>query len=451
MRILEECVRCFISSLFMGIFLAKAHCRYIPLIQRFKIIVFKLIYTIVNAFFGTFLDSSLLIFFSFCIIFIFTNVVYHDNILLALCLTIVVFILQAVVYLGWAFVGAVIQYILSEPDDFLPFILSLPLLIIGEITISLKISWRKIRKELNNKHKQYQFLLSGITLLSIYFGIRNIGAHGVYGAVPFFFLALILLILIFISTAKYNQFIEAETRRLAKENHDYKKYIPALTAAFNNEENMPSENTSALQYELALLQEEAHRNTASTAIEAQAYPPTGLILLDVLLERKAKECRENHILFSGCVLESPRFLLHHHNIDLQPLLAIIANLMDNAIRAVNQPCVKEKMILLHFGQAAGRIYQITIADSGMPFTLSTLENLGAVGNTTGGSGYGIASIIETCQKAHASVKLTEYGEQVTGFSKKICISFSGQFRIEIISPRWKELHPKYEYITIVEP
>ena len=156
MRILEECVRCFISSLFMGIFLAKAHCRYIPLIQRFKIIVFSLIYTIVNAFFGTFLDSSLLIFFSFCIIFIFTNVVYHDNILLALCLTIVVFILQAVVYLGWAFVGAVIQYILSEPDDFLPFILSLPLLIIGEITISLKISWRKIRKELNKKHKQYQ-------------------------------------------------------------------------------------------------------------------------------------------------------------------------------------------------------------------------------------------------------------------------------------------------------
>ena len=111
MRILEECVRCFISSLFMGIFLAKAHCRYIPLIQRFKIIVFSLIYTIVNAFFGTFLDSSLLIFFSFCIIFIFTNVVYHDNILLALCLTIVVFILQAVVYLGWAFVGAVIQII----------------------------------------------------------------------------------------------------------------------------------------------------------------------------------------------------------------------------------------------------------------------------------------------------------------------------------------------------
>lgn len=41
MRILEECVRCFISSLFMGIFLAKAHCRYIPLIQRFKIIVFS--------------------------------------------------------------------------------------------------------------------------------------------------------------------------------------------------------------------------------------------------------------------------------------------------------------------------------------------------------------------------------------------------------------------------
>ena len=68
-----------------------------------------------------------------------------------------------------------------------------------------------------------------------------------------------------------------------------------------------------------------------------------------------------------------------------------------------------KMIVLHFGQAAGRIYQITIADSGIPFTIRTLENLGAVGNTTGGSGYGIASIIETCQKVHASVKLTEYG------------------------------------------
>ena len=118
---------------------------------------------------------------------------------------------------------------------------------------------------------------------------------------------------------------------------------------------------------------------------------------------------------------------------------------------MSHPCVKEKMIVLHFGQAAGRIYQITIADSGIPFTIRTLENLGAVGNTTGGSGYGIASIIETCQKVHASVKLTEYGEHVTGFSKKICISFSGQFRIEIISPRWKELRPKYGYITVTQP
>lgn len=228
------------------------------------------------------------------------------------------------------------------------------------------------------------------------------------------------------------------------------KYIPALKAAFNNEENLPAENSGALRYELSLLLEEAHRNTARAALEAQAYPPTGLILLDILLEEKVRECREKQILFSGCVLESPRFLLGHP-IGLQPLLAVIANLVDNAIRAVSHPCVKEKMIVLHFGQAAGRIYQITIADSGIPFTIRTLENLGAVGNTTGGSGYGIASIIETCQKVHASVKLTEYGEHVTGFSKKICISFSGQFRIEIISPRWKELRPKYGYITVTQP
>lgn len=450
MRILEECIRCFISSLFMGIFLAKAHCSPILLLHRLKIVVFSLIYTIVNASLGAFLEPSLLIFFSFCIIFIFTGVVYHDSILSALCLTLFVFILQSVVYLGWSFVGAVTQFILSAPDDFVPFLLLLPLLIFVETTISLKINWRKTGQELSNKHKQYRFLLSGLALLSIYFGIRNIGAHGVYGAVPFFFLALILLILIFVSTAKYNQFIEAETRRLARENHDYKKYIPALKAAFNNEENLPAENSGALRYELSLLLEEAHRNTARAALEAQAYPPTGLILLDILLEEKVRECREKHILFSGCVLESPRFLLGHP-IGLQPLLAVIANLVDNAIRAVSHPCVKEKMIVLHFGQAAGRIYQITIADSGIPFTIRTLENLGAVGNTTGGSGYGIASIIETCQKVHASFKLTEYGEHVTGFSKKICISFSGQFRIEIISPRWKELRPKYGYITVTQP
>ena len=175
-------------------------------------------------------------------------------------------------------------------------------------------------------------------------------------------------------------------------------------AAFNNEENLPAENSGALRYELSLLLEEAHRNTARAALEAQAYPPTGLILLDILLEEKVRECREKQILFSGCVLESPRFLLGHP-IGLQPLLAVIANLVDNAIRAVSHPCVKEKMIVLHFGQAAGRIYQITIADSGIPFTIRTLENLGAVGNSTGGSGYGIASIIETCQRVHASVKL----------------------------------------------
>ncbi len=369
----------------------------------------------------------------------------------SICFSVVILCIWLIMLLMWTCVGACIQFLLKSSKDTVPFFLSLPFLLL-EIWVAYKfIPFKQVINSFANKYNRCIILLLSSALLCCYFGIRALGIKGVYTAVPLFFLAFILITPGLILIVKTNHMAEQETRRLAKENHDYKKYIPALTAAFNNEENMPSENTSALQYELALLQEEAHRNTSSTAIEAQAYPPTGLILLDVLLERKAKECRENHILFSGCVLESPRFLLHHHNIDLQPLLAIIANLMDNAIRAVNQPCVKEKMILLHFGQAAGRIYQITIADSGMPFTPSTLENLGAVGNTTGGSGYGIASIIETCQKAHASVKLTEYGEQVTGFSKKICISFSGQFRIEIISPRWKELHPKYEYITIVEP
>lgn len=301
-----------------------------------------------------------------------------------------------------------------------------------------------------NKYNKCIILLLSSSLLCCYFGIRALGIKGVYTAVPLFFLAFILIAPGLLLIVKTNHLAEQETRRLARENHDYKKYIPALKAAFNNEENLPAENSGALRYELSLLLEEAHRNTARAALEAQAYPPTGLILLDILLEEKVRECREKQILFSGCVLESPRFLLGHP-IGLQPLLAVIANLVDNAIRAVSHPCVKEKMIVLHFGQAAGRIYQITIADSGIPFTIRTLENLGAVGNTTGGSGYGIASIIETCQKVHASVKLTEYGEHVTGFSKKICISFSGQFRIEIISPRWKELRPKYGYITVTQP
>lgn len=368
----------------------------------------------------------------------------------SICFSVVILCIWLIMLLMRTCVGACIQFLLKSAKDTVPFFLSLPFLL-SEIWAAYKfIPFKKLINSFANKYNKCIILLLSSSLLCCYFGIRALGIKGVYTAVPLFFLAFILIAPGLLLIVKTNHLAEQETRRLARENHDYKKYIPALKAAFNNEENLPAENSGALRYELSLLLEEAHRNTARAALEAQAYPPTGLILLDILLEEKVRECREKQILFSGCVLESPRFLLGHP-IGLQPLLAVIANLVDNAIRAVSHPCVKEKMIVLHFGQAAGRIYQITIADSGIPFTIRTLENLGAVGNTTGGSGYGIASIIETCQKVHASVKLTEYGEHVTGFSKKICISFSGQFRIEIISPRWKELRPKYGYITVTQP
>ena len=292
----------------------------------------------------------------------------------SICFSVVILCIWLIMLLMWTCVGACIQFLLKSAKDTVPFFLSLPFLL-SEIWAAYKfIPFKKLINSFANKYNKCIILLLSSSLLCCYFGIRALGIKGVYTAVPLFFLAFILIAPGLLLIVKTNHLAEQETRRLARENHDYKKYIPALKAAFNNEENLPAENSGALRYELSLLLEEAHRNTARAALEAQAYPPTGLILLDILLEEKVRECREKQILFSGCVLESPRFLLGHP-IGLQPLLAVIANLVDNAIRAVSHPCVKEKMIVLHFGQGSIKLRLPTAASLSRSVRLKTWARL----------------------------------------------------------------------------
>ena len=194
----------------------------------------------------------------------------------SICFSVVILCIWLIMLLMWTCVGACIQFLLKSSKDTVPFFLSLPFLLL-EIWVAYKfIPFKQVINSFANKYNRCIILLLSSALLCCYFGIRALGIKGVYTAVPLFFLAFILITPGLILIVKTNHMAEQETRRLAKENHDYKKYIPALTAAFNNEENMPSENTSAYSMNLRSCRKKRTVIPPVLPLRPRPIPPQGL-------------------------------------------------------------------------------------------------------------------------------------------------------------------------------
>lgn len=73
-------------------------------------------------------------------------------------------------------------------------------------------------------------------------------------------------------------------------------------------------------------------------------------------------------------------------------------------------------------------YEIDCYDSGVPFDESILKEFGKRGLTTGGTGEGLANMMDTLQRYQISLTITEY-EETEEFSKCMNFCFSDDFEV----------------------
>ena len=174
---------------------------------------------------------------------------------------------------------------------------------------------------------------------------------------------------------------------------------------------------------------------------------TGMPLIDEMLQNYYLYACRRGIDFRVYVHDPLTLLFSDYTSYWKQISDTIGNLVANAITAVEKSHAERPEVFCAFGVVAGKHYEIHIFDSGLDFPAKVLERLGEEGNTTGGSGIGMMSILEASRVAKFSLRIQE-GEPCYPYTKKIFVVFDGEGRIEIETWRAAQLHVHNPRITV---
>ena len=172
---------------------------------------------------------------------------------------------------------------------------------------------------------------------------------------------------------------------------------------------------------------------------------TNIDKIDSMLKYMQSECVKNKIDFQLQVNGNIHHMINKH-IEKEDLEILIADLIKNAIIAINHSENINKSILVRLGLIDGA-YSLYVYDSGIEFEIDTLINLGIKPSTThakdGGTGMGLMNTFDTLKKYKASLIIDEYGKPVKdNFTKVIKIIFDSKSEYKIVSYRKKNIQEK---------
>ena len=173
--------------------------------------------------------------------------------------------------------------------------------------------------------------------------------------------------------------------------------------------------------------------------ESKSLPLTKIERIDTILSYMFSKATENNIEFdfilSGIVNEITESV-----ISKQKLATLLSDLIENAIIATTFSTYKRILVTMGIVEDC---LEIHIQDSGIPFEIATLANLGLKQATThtdaGGSGIGYLTIFEILNESNASFSITEYALESYAFTKSIKVRFDGKSQFAINSFRASEI------------
>lgn len=159
-------------------------------------------------------------------------------------------------------------------------------------------------------------------------------------------------------------------------------------------------------------------------MSSEFFDTTGIDLVDLLLRTKIIECEEQDIelnVFVGTEIDADMKRL---DVGDGEVMRMLGDLLRNAMHAVSG--IQDKLILLLIARDENGCVLFRIYDSGIPFPPYVLKNLGERGYTTWGTGNGLADLMATLKRAHASIEISTEMEESDLFTKQISICFDGK-------------------------
>ena len=312
-------------------------------------------------------------------------------------------------------------------------VLKIPLLFIGLICIS------KIREIILNYGKK----ICVIYLFTIFIKIPFLFTDVMYKATwKMVFLTIICCTVIFLIISRIDKHnaekerakIEENNKKLSSKLHKSQEILPAMVQVLSNvTENggteMEEQEAHKLLEEVSDLYGQQLKENSKEDLQLKNFCSTGLKLLDEQLKVYQMEALDRNVNLDIFVQAPINGIMKKDNIDQLKLQRAVGDLIRNAFRVMereDKKCRAKGHILLIIGCQYEGILEIAVVDNGAEFPLHVIQAFGRRGVTTGGTGNGLADLVEFADETKASIRVDEFAWETSSFTKKISIIFDKQ-------------------------
>jgi hypothetical protein len=218
----------------------------------------------------------------------------------------------------------------------------------------------------------------------------------------------------------------ADNKQMSQKLHRSREILPMIA---NYVSNMDAGVDEDMRDKLEDICHDYGKELGGREMSAELFESTGVALVDLLLRTKMIECDKQDIELDVFVSTQMNGDLKRVDISEGELARMLGDLIRNAIHAVEP--VYDKMILVMVARDEEKHLLLQIFDSGIPFPEEVLEHFGERGQTTWGTGNGLADMMETLGHAGASLDIRQNLPEKDVFTKQISICFDGKGKVQI--------------------
>ena len=224
-----------------------------------------------------------------------------------------------------------------------------------------------------------------------------------------------------------NQRILDDNQRMSQEIHRSRDVIDVVSRVVATEDTIDPK----LRQELADFCKSEKQEMFDPDLAASLIGDTGMDLLNALLRDKLCQCRQQEISFEVMIPEMIDTYVSDIGISEAELLRVINDLVKNAVTAINKTDGEVREILLILAVGPSDCLELCVYDSGVPFPDFILERFGERGNTTTGTGNGLADTVNTLRTYDASIEIEAIDPGTDIYTKCVRICFDGKNEIHI--------------------
>lgn len=225
-------------------------------------------------------------------------------------------------------------------------------------------------------------------------------------------------------TAK-QQAIEEDNRQMSQRLHRSKDVLGVVSQVVASEDHIDPK----LRQELADFCGDEMNEIQDRTLGTSLIGDTGIELVNVMLQRQMMRCADENISFDVMIPAPIDGYIQDIGISVTEFMRMLNDLLKNAVKAILSSENAHRELLLIMGDSGNGCFEIRIYDSGVPFPETILEHFGERGNTTGGTGNGIADTVGTLNRYHASLALELIEPETDIYTKCIHITFDGKNQI----------------------